>query len=61
MRPTVRRATVAHEVAHRVHMNHGPAFHALVADLLEDDPTPARAWLRENGARLYRVGRSNSS
>ncbi len=27
----VRRATVAHEVAHRVHMNHAPAFHALVA------------------------------
>ncbi|HEY0131299.1 MAG TPA: SprT family zinc-dependent metalloprotease, partial [Allosphingosinicella sp.] len=23
----VRRATVAHEVAHRVHMNHGPEFH----------------------------------
>ncbi|MEO7826741.1 MAG: SprT family zinc-dependent metalloprotease, partial [Allosphingosinicella sp.] len=31
----VRRATVAHEVAHRVHMNHGPDFHALVEALLE--------------------------
>ena len=55
----VRRATVAHEVAHRVHMNHGPAFHALVADLFERDPTPARAWLRANGAALHWVGRSS--
>ena len=53
----VRRATVAHEVAHRVHMNHGPQFHALVAELFEADPTPARAWLRRNGAALHRIGR----
>lgn len=52
----VRRATVAHEVAHLVHMNHGPAFHALVADLLGTDPAPARAWLRREGAGLHRVG-----
>ena len=55
----VRRATVAHEVAHRVHMNHGPAFHALVAQLYEGDPTPARAWLRAHGAGLHWVGRSS--
>jgi hypothetical protein len=55
----VRRATVAHEVAHRVHMNHGAAFHALVADLLGTDPTPARAWLRAHGAALHWVGRSS--
>lgn len=55
----VRRATVAHEVAHRVHMNHGPDFHALVADLLGEDPTPARAWLRTHGAALHWVGRSS--
>ncbi|WP_236694612.1 M48 family metallopeptidase [Sphingomonas sp. Leaf343] len=55
----VRRATVAHEVAHRVHMNHGPQFHALVADLYGRDPTPARAWLREHGAALHWVGRSS--
>ena len=54
----VRRATVAHEVAHRVHMNHGPAFHALVADLLGTDPTPAREWLRRHGAGLHWFGRS---
>lgn len=56
----VRRATVAHEVAHRVHMNHGPAFHALVRALLGTDPTPARAWLRTHGARLHWIGRSSS-
>ncbi|MCW3834877.1 M48 family metallopeptidase [Sphingomonas canadensis] len=53
----VRRATVAHEVAHRVHMNHGAAFHRLVELLLESDPAPARTWLRRNGAALHRIGR----
>jgi predicted metal-dependent hydrolase len=53
----VRRATVAHEVAHRVHMNHGPDFHALVARLFEGDPKPARMWLRHEGAKLHRFGR----
>src|SRR3546814_8463787 len=53
----VRRATVAHEVAHRDHMDHGPDFHALVERLLEADPTPARLWLRRNGAGLHRIGR----
>ena len=52
----VRRATVAHEVAHLVHLNHGPAFHALVADLLGADPKPARAWLKREGAALHRFG-----
>jgi predicted metal-dependent hydrolase len=54
----VRRATVAHEVAHRVHMNHGPAFHALVAEIFEADPTPARDWLRRNGAGLHWIGKA---
>lgn len=53
----VRRATVAHEVAHRVHMNHAPAFHRLVETLYESDPTPARHWLRRNGSALHWVGR----
>jgi predicted metal-dependent hydrolase len=52
----VRRATVAHEVAHRVHMNHGPDFHALVEALLGADPAPARHWLRREGAALHRIG-----
>jgi predicted metal-dependent hydrolase len=51
----VRRATVAHEVAHRVHMNHGPDFHALVETLLGADPRPARLWLRRHGAALHRI------
>jgi len=54
----VRRATVAHEVAHRVHMNHGAAFHALVEQLLGADPRPARLWLRANALLLHRVVRS---
>jgi predicted metal-dependent hydrolase len=53
----VRRATVAHEVAHRVHMNHGAQFHALVETLLGADPKPARLWLRREGAGLHRIGR----
>ena len=52
----VRRATVAHEVAHRVHMNHAPAFHRLVEDLLGADPKPARLWLRRQGPALHRIG-----
>ena len=56
----VRRATVAHEVAHRVHMNHSPAFHAVVAKIYEADPTPARRWLKTNGASLHWFGRSKS-
>lgn len=53
----VRRATVTHELAHRVHMDHSRAFHALAAKLYEGDPAPAREWLRRNGARLYWFGR----
>ena len=53
----VRRATVAHEVAHRVHMNHGADFHALVERLLGADPKPARLWLRRRGPLLHRIGR----
>lgn len=52
----VRRATVAHEVAHLVHLNHGADFHALVAEILGADPRPARAWLKREGAGLHRIG-----
>lgn len=54
----VRRATVAHEVAHRVHMDHGPDFHRLVERLLGADPRPARSWLRRHGPFLHRIGRT---
>ena len=53
----VRRATAAHEVAHRLHMNHSPAFHACVARIYGSDPTPHRRWLRANGATLHWFGR----
>ena len=53
----VRRATVAHEVAHLVHLNHGKDFHRLVEQLLGEDPRPARSWLRRDGAALHRIGR----
>jgi hypothetical protein len=46
-------------VAHRVHMNHGSAFHALVKDILGEDPAPARQWLRTNGSALHWFGRSS--
>lgn len=52
----VRRATVAHEVAHLVHLHHGPEFHALVERLLGADPRAARAWLKREGAALHRFG-----
>lgn len=50
----VRQATVAHEVAHRVHMHHGPEFHALV-DALNGGPVDAaRRWLKAHGRELHR-------
>jgi predicted metal-dependent hydrolase len=52
----VRDNVVAHEVAHLVHLNHGPAFHALHASL---DPNTAQSkrWLARHGAALHWVGR----
>lgn len=55
--PEVRRATVAHEVAHRLHMDHSPAFHAAAARLFGRDPAPERRWLRQHGSGLHWVGR----
>lgn len=55
----VRRATVAHEVAHLVHMDHSPRFHAFVEALYGADPKPARAWLRREGGALHRIGRGD--
>jgi len=57
--PAVRRATVAHEVAHRLHMDHSPAFHAAAKRLFGRDPAPERRWLREHGTALHWVGRES--
>ena len=57
----VRRATAAHEVAHRVHMNHSAAFHALVAALYGRDPAAERRWLRVHGAALHWYGRGSGA
>lgn len=49
----VRRSVVAHEVAHLVHFDHSHAFHALLADLFEEDIGQANRWLRHHGRSLY--------
>lgn len=49
----VRRSVVAHEVAHLVHFDHSPAFHALLDRLFEGEIVEADAWLRNHGRALY--------
>ncbi|MEG3176761.1 YgjP-like metallopeptidase domain-containing protein [Sphingomonas sp. RB3P16] len=55
----VRRSTVAHEVAHRLHMNHSAQFWRIVDLLDERDPDESRRWLRVNGAALHWFGRES--
>ncbi|MFT4027438.1 MAG: SprT family zinc-dependent metalloprotease [Novosphingobium sp.] len=49
----VRRSVVAHEVAHLVHFDHGPKFHALLGELFEGDLAAANRWLKREGQGLY--------
>lgn len=49
--PVVLDYLVAHEVAHRVHMNHGKSFWRLCADIAADAPF-ARRWLDDHGKEL---------
>ncbi|MEM9501508.1 MAG: SprT family zinc-dependent metalloprotease [Pseudomonadota bacterium] len=49
----IRRSVVAHEVAHLVHFDHSPAFHALLGDIYEGDIKVADHWLKQNGRSLY--------
>ncbi len=49
----VRRATVAHEVAHLKHMHHGPEFHAFVDQIFEGSARKARRWLKAHGHSLH--------
>ena len=55
--PHLLRWVVAHEVAHRRHMDHGPEFKALEGELYGGNVAAARAELRALGPRLKRVGR----
>ncbi len=50
----VRRSVVAHEVAHLVHFDHSPAFHALLARLYGPGLPAADRWLKREGRSLYR-------
>lgn len=49
----VRRSVVAHEVAHLVHFDHSPAFHALLNEIFEGDVAQANHWLKREGRSLY--------
>lgn len=49
----VRRSVVAHEVAHLVHLDHSPRFHAFLGELYEGDINLANAWLKREGRSLY--------
>lgn len=49
----VRRSVVAHEVAHLVHFDHSPAFHALLDRIYEGEIDAANRWLSQRGRALY--------
>jgi predicted metal-dependent hydrolase len=49
----IRRSVVAHEVAHLVHFDHSPRFHAALDTLFEGDVTEANRWLKRHGRGLY--------
>lgn len=49
----VRRSVVAHEVAHLVHFDHSPAFHALLGSIYEGQISAADRWLKDHGRSLY--------
>jgi hypothetical protein len=46
----VRRSVVAHEVAHLVHFDHSPAFHALL-DALFEERGGGQSLVEDRGAR----------
>ncbi len=50
---SVRRSVVAHEVAHLLHMDHSPRFHAALNALFENDIDVANQWLKREGRSLY--------
>jgi hypothetical protein len=54
--PEVRRYVVAHEVAHLVHLNHGPRFKSLEARLFGPGLSEAKSQLKRLGPRLRLIG-----
>lgn len=49
----VRRSVVAHEIAHCLHFDHSPAFHAALARIFDGDIAAADRWLKAHGRSLY--------
>lgn len=49
----VRRSVVAHEVAHLVHFDHSPRFHAFLRAIYDGDVRAADRWLKQHGRSLY--------
>ncbi|MCT2557410.1 M48 family metallopeptidase [Tsuneonella sp. YG55] len=49
----VRRSVVAHEIAHCLHFDHSPAFHAALDRLFDGDVAEADAWIKAHGRTLY--------
>jgi predicted metal-dependent hydrolase len=58
--PFVLDYVAAHEVAHLIHMNHGPRFWTLVEQLVGDTERP-RQWLRMEGAHMHRYGPADAA
>ena len=54
--PEVLDYLVAHEVAHLVHMNHGPRFWSLVRRLSAGPIEGSQSWLKSNGEGLLQYG-----
>jgi len=54
--PEVLDYLVAHEVAHLVHLNHGPRFWALARTLCDSPIEGPQSWLKKNGEVLLQYG-----
>ena len=54
--PEVLDYLAAHEVAHLVHLNHGPHFWALARALCDGPIEAPQAWLKKNGEILLQYG-----
>jgi predicted metal-dependent hydrolase len=53
--PPVMRYVIMHELAHRMHMDHSPAFWATVAQLYGDGVGRAKRWLTIHGTELHQI------